>query len=173
MLTWRVFLQGDNVRHKTVTTLCPPVRPNQQRLPQHLHFVFESLQLLGRRLRHFEDLDRHVSVPLALEDRSKGTRTYPLLNGHFPRVDLPVVAGVSVTPSVLKQKGSESPRRSTTAAEKQRERKPYLRLSFYRRTRRVCAPCARRETWAVGAQESREKRVDWWRAWGMAPDLHQ
>ena len=74
----------------------------QQRLPQHLHFVLEGLQLLGRGRRHFEDLDRYVSVPLALEDGSEGTRTYPLLDGHLFRVDLPVVTGVSVTPPVLK-----------------------------------------------------------------------
>lgn len=77
------------------------------RLPQDLHLVFERLQLLGRRLGHFEYLDRHVSVPLALEDRPEGTRTYPLLNGHLSGVDFPVVAGVSVTHSVLKQDTSQ------------------------------------------------------------------
>lgn len=83
-------------------TFCSVHQELQQCLPQDLHFVFESLQLLRRRLSHFEYLDCYISVPLALEDCSKRTRTNPLLNGHFSRVDLPVVTGVSVTPPVLK-----------------------------------------------------------------------
>lgn len=42
-------------------------------------------------------------MPLALEDCSKGTSTYSLLNGDFSRVNLPVVTWVSVSTSVLKQ----------------------------------------------------------------------
>lgn len=82
-----------------------------------MHFVFEGLQLLGRRLGHLEDLDRHVSVPLALEDGPEGTRTDPLLDGHLPRVDLPVVTGISVTPSVLGTQPGPSQSRDPAAKE--------------------------------------------------------
>lgn len=55
----------------------------QQYSPQDLHFVPESLQLLRRRLCHFQDLDGHISMPLALEDSAKGAGTYALLPGHL------------------------------------------------------------------------------------------
>lgn len=72
-------------------------------LPQDLHLIFEGLQLLWRGLRDLEDLDGHISVPLALEDGSKGAGPYSLLNGHLAAVDLPVVARVSVAPSGLRR----------------------------------------------------------------------
>lgn len=78
--------------------------PWWRRSPQHLHLVLEGLQLLRRGLGDLEDLHRHVPVPLALEDGPEGARTDPLLDGHLPGVDLPVVAGVPVPAAVLKQK---------------------------------------------------------------------
>lgn len=65
--------------------------------PQNLHFVPEGLQLLRRWLGHFQDLDGHIAVPLALKDGPERAGADALLHGHLVRRHLPVVARVSVT----------------------------------------------------------------------------
>lgn len=124
-------------------------------------------------------------MPLALENGSKGTSTYPLLNVDLSRVDLPVVTGVSVSSPVLKEETGgrwwvrtasivlryncfTNPRSNNKVV--LFRVKGHTPLSFCRQTTRACAPCVRKVTWVVYVQGSRVKTVDWLRVSVRARD---
>lgn len=72
-------------------------------IPEHLHLILEGLHLLTGRVGDFEDLDRHIPVPAALEDGAKGScanafQESDLIGGH-----LPVIAGVPVAQRFLQE----------------------------------------------------------------------
>lgn len=111
-------------------------------------------------------------MPLALEDRPKGTRAYSLLQGDFSIGDLPVVTRVSVASAVLKQHKAAlysllSPHQKTTTDQAGGN----IPLSSCRPMRRICVPCALRGTSAASVQGSPERRAGWWGVWARALGL--
>lgn len=112
MLTWRVFLCR-KIRERRLAKVKKKlssvqfffwsfeVTATSAHPPQNLHLILKGLDLLGRWICYFENLDSHVAMPLATENCAKGACSNAFQCHHLTGVHFPVVAGISVSQRFL------------------------------------------------------------------------